>query len=120
MIRGFLIDEHLPAWWRRALVRRAPEVRIWRGGGVGAPPLRSPDPVLLEWCEAQECVLLTDNRTSMPGHLAEHMRQGRHIPGIFHVEASMNVVRLAEGLQIILGASMEDEFRDQINYFPLL
>ena len=54
----------------------------------------------------------------MPGHLAEHVRQGYHIPGIFQVRANMNVAQLADGLRIILGASLEDEFRDQINYFP--
>jgi hypothetical protein len=120
MIRGYLLDEHLPKWWRRQFVSHAPALKVWRVGDSGAPPLQSPDPMLLEWCEAHECILLTNNRKSMPRHLAEHLRQGRHIPGIFQVEARMNVAHLAEALVLIAGASFENEYQDQINYFPLL
>ncbi len=120
MIQGFLLDEHLPKWWRREIVRLAPGVQVWRVGDHGAPPLRSPDPILLEWCEVQGCVLLTDNRKSMPVHLADHVRQGRHLPGIFRVEARANVRKLASSLQMIVGASFEGEYQDQINHFPFL
>ena len=119
MIRGFLIDEHLPKWWRREIVRLAPGLRMWRVGDRGAPPLRSADPVLLEWCEGQGCVLLTNNRKSMPGHLADHVKQGRHVPGIFQIEVKSNVRKLATALQIIVGASFDDEYQDQILHFPL-
>ena len=120
MIRGFLIDEHLPKWWRRELVRHAPGLMVWRVGDAGAPSLQSPDTALLEWCEVQECILLTNNRHSMPAHLAEHVRQSRHVPGIFVLEATMNILELAEALLLIVGASLDNEYRDQINYFPRL
>lgn len=120
MIRGFLLDEQLPQWWRRQLLRRAPALSLWKVGEAGAPPLQSPDPVLLDWCEAHECVLVTDNRKSMPGHLADHLRQGRHVSGILVVRRGMHVTDLAKGLILIAGASLEKEYEDQIRYFPRL
>ena len=51
MIAGFLLDEHLPRWWRRTILRQCPELTIWRVGDPEGPPLQSPDPVILEWCE---------------------------------------------------------------------
>jgi hypothetical protein len=120
MILGYLLDEHLPIWWRRELVRHAPGLTVWRVGDAGAPSLESLDPELLQWCERQDCVLLTNNRQSMPSHLAEHLKQGRHVPGIFVVEASINVPYLAQVLLLIAGASLEGEFTDQINYLPHL
>jgi hypothetical protein len=56
----------------------------------------------------------------MPAHLAEHVRQSRHVPGIFVLEATMNILELAEALLLIVGASLDNEYRDQINYFPRL
>ena len=38
MIRGFLLDEHLPKWWRRELRRAAPDLIVWR---VGDPDAKS-------------------------------------------------------------------------------
>jgi hypothetical protein len=118
MIRGYLLDEHLPKWWRRELVRHAPGLTVWRVGDSGVPPLESPDAVLLEWCEREDCLLLTDNRSSMAGHLADHLKRGHHIPGIFMVEASLNVPYLAQTLLLIAGASFEGEFADRISYLP--
>jgi hypothetical protein len=119
MIQGYLLDEHLPKWWRRELIRHAPALKVWRIGDSGAPPLRSPDPVILEWCELQSCILLTNNRRSMPGHLADFRGKERHVPGIFLLETTVNVPTLAEALLIIAGASLENEYQDQISYFPL-
>jgi hypothetical protein len=119
MTPGFLIDENLPRWWRREIVRHAPSLRVWRVGDVGSPPLKSPDTVLLEWCETNDCMLLTNNRRSMPEHLAEHVKAGRHVAGIFVVEATVHIVRLAEALLLIAGASFADEFRDQIQFLTL-
>ena len=120
MISGYLLDEQLPKWWRREIIRHAPGLAIWKVGDPQAPPLQAPDPVLLAWCEARNCLLLTNNRHSMPGHLAEHVRQGRQMPGIFVLDPKMNVARLAYALELIAAASFESEYQNQINYFPLL
>jgi hypothetical protein len=120
MIRGFLLDEHLPKWWRRELRRAAPDLNVWRVGDPDAPPLGALDPVLLGWCEEHDFLLLTNNRKSMPQHLADHVAQGRHMPGVFVVNPSMSMLKLAGTLNLIAGASLEDEYRDQIQYLAVL
>lgn len=81
--------------------------------------MQSPDPLLLEWCERNNFILLTDNRKSMPQHLADHMAQGRHVPGIFVVDPTRNTDDLADELDLIDGASLPREYQDQIRYLPI-
>jgi hypothetical protein len=87
----FLLDESLPKWWRTAINRRQPHLVVWRVGDPGAPMLRSSDPSILEWCETNDFLLLTNNRHRMPQHLANRVAQGRHIPGIFIVHSGTDI-----------------------------
>ncbi len=118
MSMGFLLDEDLPGWWPKAILRRQAHLKVLRVGDVGAPPFKSLDPVILEWCEANDAYLLTNNRKTMPGHLADHVAQGRHVPGIFIVEPERNTDELADTLSLIEGAALPEEYRDQIRYLP--
>ncbi len=116
---GFLLDESLPAWWRGAIRRLQPQLRVWRSGDAGAPLLRTPDPLILEWCEVNNCLLLTNNRRSMPGHLTAHVARDRHVPGIFIVDPALDIKILASELALIAGASFPNEYRDQFRYLPI-
>jgi hypothetical protein len=119
MSYGFLLDEHLPLWWRAALLRRQPHLRVWRVGDPGAPALHSPDPVILEWCEMNGFMLVTNNRRSMPQHLADHEARGRHVFGIFVASPALSFDDLATDLSLIEGASLPDEYLDQIRFLPI-
>ena len=116
----FLLDQHLPVWWPATIMRLEPSVVVWRINDDVAPPEHSLDPVILDWCESQDANLLTNNRSTMPGHLADHIASGRHIPGIFIVEAQLDITILATSLAYIAGAMLPDEFQDQIVYPPLI
>ncbi|MEH1806448.1 hypothetical protein [Nostoc sp.] len=39
---------------------------------------------------------MTNNRKSMPGHLADHLASGRHIPGIFTIDANQSIGQTVE------------------------
>lgn len=52
----------------------------------------------------------------MPRHLADHIAQGQHIPGIFVVDLDESIGRNAELIAIYLTASLVNEFQDQIIY----
>jgi hypothetical protein len=54
----------------------------------------------------------------MPQHLADHVSRGRHVPGVFVVDPSLDVQEIAELLALIAGAGLEDEYQDQIRYLP--
>ena len=96
-----------------------PDLTAWEVGDPAAPSLGSPDPVLLDWCAEHNFMLLTNNRRSMPAHLADQVAQGRHVPGIFTVRNDMDIHLVVEQLILILGASLPDEYQDQIRYLPL-
>ncbi len=115
---GYLLDENLPRWWRPAFQRLQPQLPIRRVGEPGAPPFHTPDPAVLEWCEKNDSILLTNNRASMPQHLADHMARGRHVPGIFQVDPGRGIVGLAQDLAYIDGASLPNEYQDLIQHLP--
>jgi hypothetical protein len=92
---------------------------VWRIGDPGAPLEGTPDPVILEWCEAGDFLLVTNNRHSMPGHLADHLAAGRHVPGILTVDPSIPTNDLADELALLAGAARDEEYRDQIRFVPV-
>ncbi|MEH1922927.1 hypothetical protein [Nostoc sp.] len=57
---------------------REPEIAIKVVGESGTPPKSTLDPEILCWCEDNNFILVTNNRTSMPVHLAEHIAVNRH------------------------------------------
>ena len=104
---------------RRALKRAQPEMIVWRVGDVTAPPLHLPDPDILVWCEENEHILVTNNRASMPVHLANHLNAGRHMPGILVIKRNMPWGVLIDELEFIWQHISPDELIDQIKYLPL-
>jgi hypothetical protein len=75
---------------------------------------------LLSWCETHEFVLVTNNRRSMPGHLAEHLRLGGHVPGIFVLSPGMSIGETIDLLLDAASASLAGEHRDQIRFLSSL
>ncbi|HZP80791.1 MAG TPA: hypothetical protein VFB21_04060 [Chthonomonadaceae bacterium] len=88
-------------------------------GDVGAPQRGTQDPDILLWCEEYDFVLVTNNRKSMPRHLADHLAAGHHVPGILTVDLEASVGVVTEFLAAIAGASYEGEYQDRIAYIPL-
>lgn len=115
----YLLDEHIDPRLRAQLLRVVPELDVWIIGDPGAPPLGTLDPHILVWCEHNDFVLVTNNRRSMPRHLADHLAQGRHMPGIFVVNVTMNMGQVIDELVLIAGATEPAEYRDLILYLPI-
>lgn len=115
----YLLDEHIPPLYRTQLLRIEPELTAWTIGSPGAPSLGTPDPQILEWCEEHNFVLITNNRKSMPRHLADHLSLGRHIPGILVIDLDAGIGDMIVELALIAGASQEREYQDMIIYLPI-
>jgi hypothetical protein len=96
----YLIDENVDPIYTNQLRRRKPEIVIWAVGEPDTPPKGTLDPEILIWCEEHDFVLVTNNRTSMPVHLAEHIAQGCHMLGIFILNP--NLIGLTQLSHIIL------------------
>ncbi len=63
-------------------------------------------------------MLVTNNRKSMPVHLAEHIERGGHVPGIFILGTKISIGENINQLIFIAKSSFEDEYQDQIIYLP--
>ncbi len=64
-------------------------------------------------------LLVTNNRSSMPRHLADHLAEGHHVPGIFILNPELSLGETIEELTLIAEASFADEYMDRISYLPL-
>ncbi|MBO1347798.1 MAG: DUF5615 family PIN-like protein [Hormoscilla sp. GUM202] len=115
----YLIDENLPPLYREQLSRRQPDLTVWMVGDPGVPPKSTLDPEILIWCEVNNSILVTDNRTSMPVHLAEHLTQKRWSLGIFALRQKATIGKIIEDLILIARAGDPKDYPDRITYIPL-
>jgi Domain of unknown function (DUF5615) len=114
----YLLDEHVPPAYRQQLLRRESSLMVRIIGDPGVPPKGTLDPELLLWCEREDFVIVTNNRNTMPSHLADHLAEGRHMPGIFILNPSISFGDTIEELILLTTASVEGEFRDKITFLP--
>ena len=113
------MDENVAPVYQTQILQREPELVVWAVGDEGTPPKSTLDPDILIWCEEHGFVLVTNNRTSMPPHLTNHLAQGRHVPGIFIMNANMSIGDTIEELILIAATSKDDEYQDYITHLPL-
>jgi predicted nuclease of predicted toxin-antitoxin system len=114
-----LLDAHVERALALGLRQRERELVVWRLGDPGAPARDASDPAILAWCEAHDFVLVTNNRRTMPRHLADHLGRGGHVPGIFMLNVKMSLAETIENLLDATLLSLEGEYRDQIRHLPL-
>lgn len=114
----YLLDEHMPPAYQTQLLLREPSLTVWKIGMPGVPTAGTLDPEILIWCEEHNFVLVTNNRKSMPVHLADHLAAGKHIPGIFTVDVKRNLAANLDDLLLAALASVPGEYADRIIYLP--
>ncbi|NJN87518.1 MAG: DUF5615 family PIN-like protein [Leptolyngbyaceae cyanobacterium SL_7_1] len=115
----YLIDENVDPLYPVQLRRLRPELVVWIIGEPSTPPKGTLDPAILLWCERFEFILVTNNRSSMPVHLKEHLNEGHHIPGIFILNRNLTVKQNLNELILIAEASFDGEYQNQIIHLPL-
>ncbi len=115
----FLLDENVDRVYQAQLLQRLPKLIVAIVGEPDAPPKGTLDPEILCWCEENSFVLVTNNRSTMPVHLVDHLAQGRHVPGILILNADLAIGTNLEELTLIAQASFDDEYQDRIEYLPL-
>lgn len=55
----------------------------------------------------------------MPVHLANHLLEGRHVPGVLQLPERLNFGRMLEDILLIWSAGTPEDYRDRIAYLPL-
>lgn len=116
---NWLLDENVDPDLRKALHEVHPEMTVWVVGDPGTPDYGTPDPAILHWCEEKQFALVTNNRSTMPIHLQDHVAAGGHIPSIFILHPDMSLGQTVDELALIWDVAEPNEFTDQIVYLPL-
>lgn len=98
----YLIDENLSPLYREQLLRLKPDLTVWMIGDPTVPSKGTLDPEILIWCEENQFILVTNNRTSMPVHLANHLSQNRYNPGIFVLRPKATLKEIFDDLILFL------------------
>ena len=115
----YLLDENVDLVYQTQLLQYNPDFVIRAIGNPGVPARGTPDPEILCWCEKHDFVLVTNNRSSMPVHLIDHITDGRHVPGILILNADLSIGENLKELILIAEGSFDDEYRDRIDYLPV-
>jgi len=115
----FLLDENMPHAVRDQLLLHEPNIEIFAVGDDTAPVLGTPDPDILAWIEANNAVLVSRNRRTIPDHLQGHLAAGGHVPGILLLRRRCTLGQVITDLLLVWNASNPDEYKDRIEYLPL-
>lgn len=113
-----LLDENLSPRLKTALLLRFPEMDVLRVGDEGTPPYGTSDPDILLYTEQAQRLLVTDNRTSMPGHITHHLTAGRHHWGVLYISPRLSFAEILDEMCIVWGASTADEWLDHTDWIP--
>jgi hypothetical protein len=119
MTLNYLLDENVDPSYKTQLLHQEPSLVVWIVGDPGTPPKSTLDPEILLWCETYNFLLVTNNRSYMPVHLADHIAQNRHVPGILILNPNLSMGEMIDELILIAQASFDDEYQDQILHLPL-
>lgn len=112
----YLFDENLDPRFVKVLARHYPVINALRIGDENAPPLGTKDPDLLRYLQKAQRTLVTDNRKSMPGHVAEYVSNGGHHWEIFMISKAASYKRIVDTLAIYWEVSEAEEWVDQIEW----
>jgi predicted nuclease of predicted toxin-antitoxin system len=115
----FLLDEHVDRAIQRQLRRTAPQIEVLAIGDPEAPAPGASDPDLLIWLEANEYILVTEDRSTIPNHLAAHLTAGHQNPGILWIRPEVSLGAVIRELYLIWLASTAEEYQGQTLFIPL-
>jgi hypothetical protein len=115
----YLVDENLSARAVATIQRHYPALDVLRVGDAGAPAFGTLDPDLLRWLETHQRVLVTDNRKSMPGHIAVHAQSGHHHCCVFMVRKDAPLRTLADTRYVYWDVTDAEQWIDSTEWLPI-
>ena len=119
---SYLLDEHLrgPLWkaiqWHN--LRGVEVLDVVRVGDAPDLPSGSLDPDILVWAEREGRILVTEDKSTMSTHLADHLRAGRHVPGIFIPRPRSTLPQVVAFLAAAAYGSDPAEWHDRLFFVP--
>lgn len=113
----FLSDENLNGDIIRGLLLRNPNLDLVRVQDVGL--LEAEDPTVLAWAAANNRILLTHDRATMPDFAYERLLAGKTMPGLFVMRDSTPVRNSIDELLMLAECSTQAEWLGLVIYLPL-
>lgn len=89
-----------------------------RAGDPPDLPLRTVDPDILVWAQREARIFVSLDKSTLPGHLALHLQQGRHSPGIFIIIPSSTLKDILDYLTYAAYAGDPLDYVDGICFIP--
>lgn len=114
----YLCDENVPEQLIDALIQREPAIDISIVGQDMAPPKGTLDPEVLLFAEKEKMGLITLDKKSMAGHVADHRAMGHHTWGVFILRRDFPILRYVEDLILIWSASEAEDWQGGIEWLP--
>ncbi len=112
-----LLDENLRDYLDVVRQRDA-AIDVVRVGDPGTPPLNADDQEVLRFCEAEQRLLVTQNRKSMPVEIAKHLAAGHHHWGVFRLRPGYGMGPNVDAIHLVWAASDAEEWIDWDDYIP--
>ncbi len=113
----FATDENFNRPILRGLLRRRPRldvVTLQDSGLTGAD-----DPFVLAWAATEGQVLLTHDGQTMRPFAYQRIAAGLPVAGVVVVAWDLSVGRAIEELLMLIGATLDTEWADQVHHLPL-
>jgi hypothetical protein len=111
-----LVDENFNQHIADGLIARDPRLDLVHVRDAG---LAAADPTIFDWAAAQDRVLLTHDRQTIPGFAYVRVSAGRRMPGVFLVSDDMPVGLAIDEILLAAHCLSEDECEDRVRYFPM-
>lgn len=115
----FLLDEHVDVVIQRQLRRKSILLEVMRVGDAGTLAAGTDDPDILEWAGENGFIVVTEDRSTMPDHVAAHMLNQKTFAGLFWIRPDVSIGQIVEELHLIWQTCEAEEFRDCALYIPL-
>jgi predicted nuclease of predicted toxin-antitoxin system len=113
----FLVDQNFNEHTVEGLSLRDPSLDLLRVREVGLAS--APDPTILEWAAANDRVLLTHDRRTIPPFAYARVAAGQPMPGVFLVSDDMPIGQAIDEILLAVHCLTPVECKDVVKYFPM-
>src|SRR5258708_989390 len=112
-----LSDENFDGAIVRGLLLRQPGLNLVRVQDVGLSG--ADDPAILAWAAANDRILLTHDRATMPDFAYARVVGGEPMPGVFVLNDRFPVGQAIDELLLLDACSEQAEWRGRVVYLPV-
>lgn len=113
----FLSDENFDGEIVDGLLHMIDAIDLVRVQDVGL--MSTPDDVILEWCAAQNRILLTHDVSTVPDYAHTRVAAGLAMPGVFLCSDQDGVSLAMSEIRMIVACSQPEEWAAKVVYLPL-